>query len=201
MTQDVLEHRQEDGIAHVRLNRPDSANAFSLALAEELSTAVARAAADPQCRVLLLSASGRFFSAGGDVTAMAAAPDRREFVMRLATTLHNALLALAASRLVTVSLVQGPTAGARLGLILNSDFVIASTASSFVSAYSAIGVTPDCGVSDQAIIATRALMAADSVERYSEHLTREADSIAALSVHPDTSKRIEAFALTAGRAR
>src|SRR5690606_12384680 len=63
-----------------------------------------------------------------------------------ATAVHSVMLALRQSRLVVIASVQGAVAGAGLGLVLNSDFVVASNSATFHSAYSRIGLTPDSGV-------------------------------------------------------
>ncbi|CAN5258816.1 enoyl-CoA hydratase-related protein [soil metagenome] len=161
--------RHANGVAWITLNRPLEANALSLELAEEFHTAIQRAEADPQVCALVLRGSGRFFCAGGDVIGMAAAADHRAFISALAQGMHRVILALAHSRLVVVAAVNGPAAGAGLGLVLSADIVLASSGASFLSGYSGVGLTPDCGVSyalPRAIGRTRAaqiLLAGQSV--------------------------------------
>ncbi|MGO4384431.1 enoyl-CoA hydratase/isomerase family protein [Specibacter sp. RAF43] len=131
----------------VTLNRPHEANALSPALADEFCDVISSSDGDPECRLVVIRGSGKFFCAGGDVVGMATADDQGGFLADLAGTLHQGILQLAGSRLVTIAVVQGPAAGAGLGLVLNADIVLASPKASFVSAYGAIGLTPDCGVS------------------------------------------------------
>ncbi len=139
---------ERDGpLMWLTLNRPQSANSITIAMAEEFCAVVRQAEADPDCHVLILRGAGRYFCSGGDVTGMADSEDPAKFLATLAGTMHEGLLALAESRLVTVAAVDGPTAGAGLGLVLNADFALASPAASFRSAYGAVGLTPDCGVS------------------------------------------------------
>ena len=141
----TLEH--DGALARLTLNRPDQANALNLDLAGELCAALAEAEMRPDCHVLLLQGAGRFFSAGGDVAAMAAADDQGGFLKELAGKLHEAVLGLAKSQLISIAVVDGPAAGAGLGLALNADFVLASPKARFLSAYAGVGLTPDCGVS------------------------------------------------------
>lgn len=139
---------ERDGrMVWLTLNRPDQANALTLPLAQEFCAAIALAEADPDCHVLILQGAGRFFCAGGDVAGMAGADDPATFLRTLAERMHDGLLALARSRLVTIAVVHGPAAGAGLGLVLNADFVLASPLASFLTAYAGVGLTPDCGVS------------------------------------------------------
>jgi len=60
---------ERDGrIARITLNRPDVMNAIDDDLPSELSQAVARADADPDIHVMLLSGNGKAFCAGYDLT-------------------------------------------------------------------------------------------------------------------------------------
>ncbi|MDN3480355.1 enoyl-CoA hydratase/isomerase family protein [Arthrobacter sp. APC 3897] len=147
MTYRHLTLEYDGALARLTLNRPDQANALGLVLAEELCAALAEAETRADCHVLLLQGSGRFFCAGGDVAAMAAAADQSGFLKELAGKLHEAVMALVKSRLISIAVVNGPAAGAGLGLVLNSDFILASPRARFLSAYAGVGLTPDCGVS------------------------------------------------------
>lgn len=139
---------EQDGpLVWLTLDRPADANALSDALAEEFCAAIEQAENDPGVHVLILQGSGKYFCAGGDVAMMAAAPDPTQFLRALAEKMHEGLLRLANSRLITIAAVQGIAAGAGLGLVLNADIVLASEKAGFVSAYGAVGLTPDCGVS------------------------------------------------------
>lgn len=129
------------------LDRPAAANALSDALADEFCAAIDNAENDPDCHVLILRGNGKYFCAGGDVAMMAAAEDPAQFLKALAETMHEGLLRLARSRLVTIAAVHGFAAGAGLGMVLNADFVLASEKAGFVAAYGKVGLTPDCGVS------------------------------------------------------
>ena len=57
----------EAGIARIRLNRPDRANAQDTQLLYELNEAFDRAAHDDEVRVIVLAAEGKHFSAGHDL--------------------------------------------------------------------------------------------------------------------------------------
>ncbi|MGO4597070.1 enoyl-CoA hydratase/isomerase family protein [Terrabacter sp. 2RAF25] len=137
-----------DGVATIRLGRPDAGNALDLPSALALRdavTEVARTVRDVQ--VVVVRADGRLFCAGGDVRAMAAAPDRPAFVAELAGVLHDALTALRALPVPVVAVVQGTAAGAGVGLLLAADVVVAAEHATFVAAYPSVGLSPDCGVS------------------------------------------------------
>ena len=147
MTDDVVLLTVEAGIAAITLNRPTQGNAMSLELMEGLLRAVQDAEADPSCTVLVIRGAGRVFCGGGDLHDLARAGQDDALQRRMVTALQDAMFALAASRLVVIAAVGGAAAGAGLGLVLNTDIVLASTRASFHGAYGAIGLTPDAGVS------------------------------------------------------
>lgn len=145
--EDTIQVHHENGVAHLLLNRPGDANALTRRMAIDMLTAVRDAERDPLIHVLAITGAGGFFCGGGDVKGMASAPDRSAFLGALADAAHEVMLAMAQSRLIVVSAVNGPAAGAGLGITLNSDYVIASEQAVFLSAYAGIGLTPDSGVS------------------------------------------------------
>jgi 2-(1,2-epoxy-1,2-dihydrophenyl)acetyl-CoA isomerase len=147
MTDDVVLMTIEAGVASITLNRPAQGNAMSLELMELLQGRFRDAEADPECHVVVIHGSGRVFCGGGDLRDLAQAADDPELKVRMVTALQDTMCAIAASRLVVISAVNGAAAGAGLGLVLNTDIVLASSRASFHGAYGAIGLSPDAGVS------------------------------------------------------
>lgn len=138
----------DKGVATLTLNRPEQGNTIDMALAEDLRAAAQAVAADPAVRCVLLTGTGRMFCAGGDIGAFAGAGDAASaFIRKLADTLHEAVLVLAEMDKPLVAAVNGPAAGAGLSLAAAADIVIASEAAHFTAAYTAIGLTPDGGMS------------------------------------------------------
>ncbi|WP_226016430.1 enoyl-CoA hydratase/isomerase family protein [Novosphingobium sp. FKTRR1] len=144
----VLLEKTADGVARLTLNRPEQGNAIDFALAEALRDGARDAAADPAVRVVVLTGAGRMFCVGGDIGLMAGAADSPGPVLRqLAETLHDAVSTLADMAKPLVVLVNGPAAGAGLSLAALGDIVLAVPGAHFTAAYSAIGLTPDGGMS------------------------------------------------------
>lgn len=146
MTENSILYDVHDGLARLTLNRPEASNSMDLPTAEAFKTAVERAAADEKVRVVLVTGNGKRFCAGGDVGSMASAENRPAYLLELALVLDGALQRLATLDKPVVAAVQGAVAGAGLGLMLSADVIVAERSTKFLTAYSAIGLTPDCGV-------------------------------------------------------
>jgi 2-(1,2-epoxy-1,2-dihydrophenyl)acetyl-CoA isomerase len=143
----AVQYSVEDGVARIALSRPDASNAVNTALAEAFAKAVGAVADDPTIRIVVLTGAGKNFCAGGDVREMHTSSGIPEFLTGLAGRVHDALMVLASLPVVVVAGVQGSAAGAGLGFVLAADFVVAGESSKFAAAYSAVGLSPDCGVS------------------------------------------------------
>ena len=139
-------HWREGAVAHIRFNRPQALNAIDTELAQAFLDACQEVAADPEVRVVWLSAEGRAFMAGGDIAQMAQAP--LSVADKLIPGMHGALRILARIDAPVVASVQGAVAGGGLGLILGgADFVIAADGTKFSVAYPLIGTSCDCSTS------------------------------------------------------
>jgi enoyl-CoA hydratase len=64
---DPVLYRTDGPVATITLNRPDAANAQSMALIEALDLAFDEAEHDEDVRVVVLAANGRHFSSGHDL--------------------------------------------------------------------------------------------------------------------------------------
>ena len=62
--------QNKGGVSHIILNQPDKHNALSPTMIEELSDAFENLSKDQNTRVLILSANGKSFCAGGDLDWM-----------------------------------------------------------------------------------------------------------------------------------
>ncbi|WP_427918135.1 enoyl-CoA hydratase/isomerase family protein [Streptomyces sp. cg40] len=136
-----------DGLARVELCR-GSGNAIDLATARELRDA-ALECERARVRAVLLTGRGRSFCVGGDLKEFAALPEEHlaAHLTDVTDALHAALRILSGLDAPLVVAVQGAVAGAGLGLVGAADIGLAATDAVFTAAYTAIGYTPDAGVS------------------------------------------------------
>jgi 2-(1,2-epoxy-1,2-dihydrophenyl)acetyl-CoA isomerase len=140
---------ERDGaVATIRLNRPDRLNAIDAGAAHQLLEACRRADREDGIRCLVLAGEGRAFLAGGDVTGFHEAGDGvQDLVHGLIGLLEESVQTLDGLRMPIVARVQGAVAGAGMSLMLAADVVVAADDTRLAFAYTAIGTTPDGGLS------------------------------------------------------
>ena len=135
-----------DGVARLRLNRPEAGNAIDLELARALRSHAESLAARDDVGAVVLEAAGKAFSVGGDLGYMNAAGDGvGEAVSELVGEFHGAIRALRAIEAPVIAAVQGVAAGGGMSLMLIPDLAIAAESARFTMAYTAAGLSPDGG--------------------------------------------------------
>lgn len=136
---------REEGIAHLRFNRPTALNAIDLPMSRAFLDACRHIADDAQVRVVVISGEGRAFMAGGDIAAMQADP--QAVASELIAGMHGGIEILAGLAAPVIASVHGAVAGGGLGLALACDLGIAAEGTRFNLAYPLLGTSSDCATS------------------------------------------------------
>jgi 2-(1,2-epoxy-1,2-dihydrophenyl)acetyl-CoA isomerase len=139
---ETLTFEQSGPITRITLNRPDAANGMNDTMTRELAHAAARCDTDAT-KVVVLTGSGRFFCAGGDLKSFASAPDRGAHIKGVADDLHRAISTFARMNAVLITAVNGTAAGAGFSIAVTGDLVLAAESASFTMAYTRVGLSPD----------------------------------------------------------
>ena len=135
---------KQGAIVRIQLNRPDAANGLDTRMADELNRAARLCDTDADLKVVILTAEGRFFCAGGDIKEMHAhGDDVGNAVKALADDLHGAISTFCRMDAALIVAVNGVAAGAGFSLALIGDHVIAAESASFTMAYTKAGLCPD----------------------------------------------------------
>ena len=131
------------GRATLTLNRPEVHNAFDDVLIAEMTIALKKLAADPQVRVVCLTAAGKSFSAGADLGWMRRMADYSP-AENLADSVALAELMQTLNTLPkpTLALVQGAAFGGGVGLVATCDLVLATPQASFCLSEVKLGLIP-----------------------------------------------------------
>ena len=142
MTMTTYERR--GAIALMTLNNPEKMNALGGAMLADLTADFAAAEADSGVRAVLITGAGRGFCAGAQLgTATFAAGAEVGDWMR--ASINPLIERVRASRLPVVVAVNGPAAGAGVGLALMGDIVIAARSARFVLSFVKLGAALDGG--------------------------------------------------------
>jgi 2-(1,2-epoxy-1,2-dihydrophenyl)acetyl-CoA isomerase len=133
----------------IALNRPERGNALTGELKAELLTAVRDAGADPTVRAVVLTGSGTAFCAGQDLAEHAAALDHDPATAFDTIAEHYTPIVTALSTMPkpVLAAINGTCVGAGLGLALACDLRIAVAGAKLATAFTAIGLTCDSGLS------------------------------------------------------
>src|SRR5579859_1409862 len=143
MNQVMLQTEIKDGVATVRMNRPDVHNAFDDALIATLTAELRRLDELQQARVVVLAANGKSFSAGADLNWMQRMPKySREENLRDAMALAGLMRSLDGMKKPTIAKVQGAAFGGGVGLVACCDIAIASTDAAFSLSEVLLGLIP-----------------------------------------------------------
>lgn len=140
---DKLLFEMRGAVALLTFNRPDKANAMDLEFMQDLMRAAIRCDEDRAVRAVVVTGNGRFFSAGGDLSAFAEAEDVGQLLKEMTTYFHAAISRFARMNPPLIAAVNGPAAGAGFSFAAASDLVIAAESAKFVSAYTAANNSPD----------------------------------------------------------
>jgi len=139
----MLQTEIKDGVATVRMNRPDVHNAFDDALIATLTAELRRLDELQQARVVVLAANGKSFSAGADLNWMQRmAKYSREENLRDAMALAGLMRSLDGMKKPTIAKVQGAAFGGGVGLVAACDIAIASTDATFSLSEVRLGLIP-----------------------------------------------------------
>ncbi len=147
MTFKTIEFNVDSGFATLTLNRPDRLNSFTAQMHEEVSTAMQKVHEDASIRCLVITANGRGFCAGQDLSDRAVSteggvPDLGESIGKYYNPLIKSIMGLPKP---VICAVNGVAAGAGASIALACDIVLAARSAIFIQVFCKIGLVPDSG--------------------------------------------------------
>ncbi len=146
MTPMGIDTEQGDGVLTIKLDRP-KANAFDLPMVDKLLATLTVAKEDDSVRCVVLTGSGRFFSAGQDISDIQAAGEDIPYRDHLERTYNQVVRMLRAIAKPIIGAINGPAAGAGLGIALATDIRWAAESARFSFGFTRIGLAADSGTS------------------------------------------------------
>lgn len=134
-------------VAELRLNRPDILNAFDDQLINELPEVLVELARDPGVRAVVLTSTGKHFSAGGDMDTIVAGHEDLDVLMRGVDDGRRLFRAFTDFPKPMVVAVQGSCFGVATSLVLTADAVVTTPTATLSDPHVHIGlVAGDGGV-------------------------------------------------------
>lgn len=146
----------EGRVGIITVDRPEFRNSFTPEACAAFIRTMRAADKHPDIRSILVRATGKDFSVGGDIKTFQSyfdlPPDERfeifENKLLIASRLPRAVIDCTKP---VVFAAQGGVAGAAVALCLAADFVVAGDNSYFLMAHVLIGLSLDCGLSGVAL--------------------------------------------------
>ncbi len=144
MGEDKVLFEVTDGVGAVTFNRPDEANAMDLDVMRRLMHIAIECDEDPAIRSVVITGTGKFFSAGGDLVSFERAGDKAGALIKEMTTYYHAAISrLSRMNAPAIAAVNGMAAGAGFSLVAACDLAVAAESARFTSAYTAASLSPD----------------------------------------------------------
>jgi enoyl-CoA hydratase len=136
---------RREGVEIWTLDRPQVRNALDAATFRDLTQAVGHAAADPGLRVVVLTAEGETFAAGGDLRELRGATSEADAV-RLADLGLGVCEGIAALPVPVIAALPGAAIGGGAELAIACDLRVASPRASLCFKHVQMGVTTAWGM-------------------------------------------------------
>ena len=147
MTIETVQLNITSSIATVVLNRPSVLNAFNEQLVLELQETFKNLSEDNSVRVIVLTGSGKGFSAGADLTETEASwdPDcpSKDALLRGYMPIFHHIYEMPK---IVIAAINGPAAGIGAALAMACDLRVMSKSSYILSVFSNIALVPDGGL-------------------------------------------------------
>ena len=132
----------KDNIAFITLNRPEKFNSFNRVMALSLQQCLKEADSNKEVRCVYITGAGKAFCAGQDLAEVVDVngPGMDKILVEHFNPIVTLIRSLTKP---VVAAVNGVAAGAGANIALCCDVVVASESSSFIQAFSKIGLIPD----------------------------------------------------------
>lgn len=136
-------------VAVVTLNRPQVRNALDVPTGDAIISCMMEIEYARDIRAIVLTGAGASFSAGGDLRTIATSDPEHpgRALKQLLVGLNAVITGLRSLPQPVVAAVGGAVGGAGWSLAMACDLLVMGEGASFRSSYTAVGLTPDAGLS------------------------------------------------------
>ncbi len=147
MVEPAVLYESKGRIGTITLNRPDERNAMSPELLDAFSAAIAEARKDTEIRALVLTGTGRCFSAGADLRSSLQRKDVSASSTEASFAMYEPFLKVLDVEVPVVAALNGHAVGGGFGLALLADIRIANLESKYGANFARLGIHSGLGIS------------------------------------------------------
>ncbi|MFM5885366.1 MAG: enoyl-CoA hydratase/isomerase family protein [Novosphingobium sp.] len=148
MTYTSMRIDRDGGLARLTFIQPERGNPIDGTFCAEFCDVANELSSDPSVRAVLISAEGKAFSYGGDVSMFLQTLDTLPLMIKRWTAdLHVGIARMQRMDAPIVAAVHSICAGGMAALVAGADIVVAEPGTRFVAAYAGIGYCNDAGSS------------------------------------------------------
>ncbi|WP_030236437.1 MULTISPECIES: enoyl-CoA hydratase/isomerase family protein [unclassified Streptomyces] len=147
MTENGVLHTTGGHVLFLTLNRPESLNALTPGLRDEIIRLLSQASASAEVRAVVITGTGRGFCAGADLrgTGTPGARVAGDVARTLRTGAQRLIAAVLDCEKPVIAAVNGTAAGLGAHLALACDLVLAAESARFIEVFVRRGLVPDGG--------------------------------------------------------
>jgi enoyl-CoA hydratase/carnithine racemase len=144
----IIFEKKENGVARITLNRPEVMNALDATTLEELGAAADDINNDVSVRVVIITAAGKAFCTGADLTAVSVIPEGKpvDYFLRL---WHKTFSAIENIGVPVIGMVQGTAYAGGLELTMVCDLVVAAEDAKLSDQHANRGLVPAGGATQR----------------------------------------------------
>jgi enoyl-CoA hydratase/carnithine racemase len=209
----------QEGVALIRLNRPEQLNAFTPVMRHELLALFQEADGDDAVRAVVVTGQGRAFCAGADLSAGGSSFEKAQTPGQAAISRHRdgggqVALAIFNCRKPVIAAINGPAVGIGITMTLPMDIRVAAEDAKIGFVFTRRGVVPEAcsswflprivGISKAAelVLTGRVFRAADESHSglFNYVLPREQVLPKALSIAREIADHTSAVSVTLSKA-
>lgn len=140
--------RIDNGIGRLNFVDPERGNPIDQRFCDEMSARAIELSSRDDVRVVLVTAEGKAFGYGGDISKFVARLDDLPVLIKhMTATMHSAVARLQRMDAPMVVAVQGVCAGGMAALAAGCDIVISADNARYTAAYTGIGFSCDASAS------------------------------------------------------
>jgi len=134
-------------VGMITLNRPDQRNAMTPELLDAFSLAIGEALADEEIRCLVITGTGRCFSAGADLRSSLQRSDLGKPSSEASFAMYEPFLQVLEVKVPVIAAMNGHTVGGGFGLTLLADIRVANVDAKYGANFARLGIHSGLGIS------------------------------------------------------